>query len=244
MEPIQIKDHQRPFVKVPDWVINPPHRLEFSVVGCGGTGSQVLQGLARMNYALESLGHPGIHVIAYDFDKVEESNIGRQLFSYTDLGKNKAACLIEKVNRFYGTSWEYKPRKFNPANIKPYSFILTCVDVIKPRHEIYKTIKNSGFMGRGFWVDFGNGKATGQVVMGGHHLHSIGDVGIPLEDDPSTPSCSLAEALEKQDLMINTMVANAGISMLWSMFRTLKITYNMVFINLEQMKVSSTLKQF
>ena len=65
-------------------------QVSVALVGCGGVGSQVLTGLARLHKALVSLGHPGgLHVTAFDPDTVSESNVGRQLFSPADVGINK-----------------------------------------------------------------------------------------------------------------------------------------------------------
>jgi hypothetical protein len=37
------------------------------------------------------------------------------------------------------------------------------------------------------------------------------------QDDSNEPSCSLAEALEKQDLFINSTLANMAASLLWNL---------------------------
>src|SRR5689334_2966599 len=71
------------------YIINPPHPITINVIGCGGTGSQVLNSLARMNSALKALGHTGLYVRAVDPDKVTEANMGRQLFSMADVGTYK-----------------------------------------------------------------------------------------------------------------------------------------------------------
>ena len=75
------------------------------VAGAGGTGSQVIANLARMNVALQALGHPGLHVTVFDPDIITEANIGRQLFSEADLGQGKATAAVTRVNRFFGTTW-------------------------------------------------------------------------------------------------------------------------------------------
>ena len=51
--------------------------------------------------------------------------------------------------------------------------------------------------------------------------------------DDQGPSCSLAEALGKQDLFINTNLANAGLAILWKMFRELHIKNHGCYVNLE-----------
>lgn len=47
------------------YIIKPIHLLTISVIGIGGSGTQVLSCLARINTGLIALGHPGIHVIAF-----------------------------------------------------------------------------------------------------------------------------------------------------------------------------------
>ena len=52
------------------YLLNPYHPVTVSVIGAGGTGSQVVTGLARMSVALQALGHPGLHVTVFDPDTV------------------------------------------------------------------------------------------------------------------------------------------------------------------------------
>lgn len=60
-------------------LLNPTNPLTINLIGAGGTGSQVLTALARMNHALIELGHAGFIVKLWDDDKVSEANLGRQL---------------------------------------------------------------------------------------------------------------------------------------------------------------------
>lgn len=83
------------------YLLNPYHPVTIFVIGAGGTGSQVATGLARISVALQALGHPGLHVTVFDPDTVTEANIGRQLFSGSELGLNKAAALVTRINRFF-----------------------------------------------------------------------------------------------------------------------------------------------
>lgn len=90
------------------YLLNPHHPVTVFIIGAGGTGSQVATNLARMSIALQALGHPGLHVTVFDPDTVTEANIGRQLFSESELGLNKAVALVTRINRFFGFSWEAK----------------------------------------------------------------------------------------------------------------------------------------
>jgi hypothetical protein len=55
-------------------------------------------------------------------------------------------------------------------------------------------------------------------------------------DEDNVPSCSLAEALTKQNLFINSALANMGASLLWSMFREGMITTRVFFLNLKDFR--------
>ena len=43
---------------VDNYLLNPHHSVTVALIGCGGTGSQVLTSLGRISYALQQLGHP------------------------------------------------------------------------------------------------------------------------------------------------------------------------------------------
>lgn len=86
------------------YLLAPQHPVTVNLIGGGGTGSQVLTNLARLDVTLRALGHPGLFVTLYDPDIVTEANIGRQLFGYSDLGLNKANCLSHASTISSGTT--------------------------------------------------------------------------------------------------------------------------------------------
>src|ERR1700753_2921679 len=94
-------------VHIPDnYLINPPNPITVNLIGAGGTGSQMLTALARINHALLNLNHPGLMVTVFDDDKVSEANLGRQLFAETEIGFYKSVVLVNRINVFFGTSWK------------------------------------------------------------------------------------------------------------------------------------------
>lgn len=256
-----------------DYIINPAHPVTVNVIGCGGTGSQVLNSLARMHSALKALGHPGLYVRAVDPDRVTVANMGRQLFSPADVGAFKCVVLIGRINRYFGTDWEAAPELYQPNTSVPRANItISCVDTGLARYMIKQVIfakpavrntyrhaidyDNNPYHKPYYWMDFGNMNDRGQVVIG-----TVGTVKQPksefktvgalstidslhpeiLKDrkgEDQGPSCSLAEALQKQDLFINTNLANTGLAILWKMFRELKITYHGAYVNLDSMIVN------
>ena len=121
---------------IDNYLIDPQHPVTVNLIGAGGTGSQVLTCLARLDVTLRALGPPGLSVTLYDPDIVSGTNIGRQLFSDSDIGLNKAKCLITRVNNFFGNDWKAEPRPY-PSVLKEVkrdeiaNITVTCTDNIK-----------------------------------------------------------------------------------------------------------------
>ncbi|MBW7892604.1 MAG: PRTRC system ThiF family protein [Chitinophagaceae bacterium] len=250
-----------------NYLINPTNPVTVTLIGAGGTGSQLLTALARMNHALVALGHAGLQVSLYDDDMVTEANLGRQLFADAELGQYKAVALINRSNRFFGTNWKAVTKRFtkdmlhrSPVNGKANIYI-SCVDTAAARFDIAEALQmidrntsryehNKAF----YWMDFGNNRHTGQVI-----LSTVGEVKQPAskryrtvsflpmvteefkdllqgEADNNEPSCSLAEALQKQDLFINSTLASMGTSLLWNLFREGMTENRGFFLNLKDFR--------
>jgi PRTRC genetic system ThiF family protein len=171
------------------YLLAPTHPVTVSLIGCGGTGSHVLSALARLNEGLIGLGHPGIHLTAFDDDIVTPFNIGRQMFSPSDLGNNKAVALITRINRFFGLNWDASPIKVisstEPPKQKPYSneliyshlnvgvgnIVISCVDSVAPRlalADALPKIQRQALTHEKpfYFMDFGNSQDTGQYIIG------------------------------------------------------------------------------
>jgi PRTRC genetic system ThiF family protein len=243
-------------------LLNPTNPIEVCLIGAGGTGSQVLTALARMSHSLQALGHAGFQVSVWDDDIVTEANRGRQLFAECEVGLSKAAALVTRCNRFFGTGWKAVNRKFGSpsANAKAAIYI-SCVDTAAARFEIAEVLREAtgGSLYASaprYWMDLGNGKDKGQVI-----LSTIGKIKQPKSekfetidslpfvteefgellcqsDDDDLPSCSLAEALEKQDLFINSALAQMGCSLLWHLFRNGFTTSRGCFLNLAEFRAT------
>ncbi len=240
------------------YIKNPVHKITVELVGLGGTGSQVLTSLARMNEALMGLNHPGLHVRAWDDDVVSESNMGRQLFSPADLNINKAMVLVTRINRFFGYEWEARTEQYTGKTTG--NIIITCVDSAKARLTIGKKLKhlkqaNQPTDDAYYWLDLGNLQKTGQCVLGTLRpstppandkkgkatLKNVVQLFPQLKrikEAMQGPSCSLAEALEKQDLFINSTLAQFGCNLLWKLIREGMIKYHGCYVNLESLSVN------
>jgi PRTRC genetic system ThiF family protein len=261
------------------YLLKPTHRVTVNLIGCGGTGSQVLSALSRMNEALTALDHPGLLVTVFDGDQVTEANVGRQLYSPADIGQNKASVSVTRVNRYFATDWRAAPVMYSAAALKGDNYTranitISCVDSAAARIRIgalnKKTRKMEPDQDQFYWLDFGNLHKTGQVVLG-----TVGEVDqnpykgekfgvvnaatiaaaanrvavLPdviamfpelkkIKEKNQGPSCSLAQALGKQDLFINSALANLGCNILWSLFRKGVITHHGLYLNLDTMNVN------
>lgn len=244
-------------------LLQPYNPVSVNLIGAGGTGSQMLTALARMSQALNGLNHPGFMVTLFDDDTVQTPNLARQLFTSAELGQFKSVALINRINRFFGLNWKAETERYD----KQYCSIakgmaaitVSCVDTVKARFEIAEILKiyhknSAGHRDKPlYWMDFGNSKDTGQIV-----LSTVGEIKQPKskqfvpvgnlpfvtekfkdlllqsELNDNTPSCSLAEALAKQDLFINSTLVNFGSSLIWQMFREGIIFNDALFLNLKE----------
>ncbi|MEL1243887.1 PRTRC system ThiF family protein [Flavobacterium sp. DGU11] len=237
-------------------LLNPTNPVTVCLIGAGGTGSQVLTGLARMSHSLQQLGHAGFQVSLWDDDTITEANRGRQLFAECEVGLSKAAVLVTRTNRFFGTAWKAVEKPFTAATATGrYAIYISCVDTAAARFAIAEVLteldlRESHSDIPRYWMDFGNSKDTGQVILStiGSTRQPASEKFIPVGslpqlteefaellrqgDTEDLPSCSLAEALEKQDLFINSVLAQMGCSLLWQLFRQGFTTERGFFLNL------------
>ncbi|TKC01148.1 PRTRC system ThiF family protein [Pedobacter cryotolerans] len=239
---------------LPAYFLNPTNPISVNLIGAGGTGSQILTALARMNFALLDSVHCGLNVTIFDPDTVEPSNLGRQLFNEHELGMNKAVALTNRVNRFFGTNWKAVAGKFEDCP-KQANINITCVDTVSARKKIAGILNDTRALSNDrdkplYWLDLGNGRNSGQVWLSTieeikqpeskkfNTISTLCDIfetyrgKMESQLENNAPSCSLAQALGKQDLFINSVLANMGASLLWSMFRLGALEQKGFFLNL------------
>lgn len=247
-------------------LLTPTNPITVQLIGAGGTGSQMLSALARMNHAMIALDHPGLQVTVWDNDTVSRANLGRQLFAEAELGLPKSVALINRTNRFFGTNWKAQNRRYDQTDLGAAghsgtaNIIVSCVDTVQARFDIAAILNRLDTSDAQrerpyYWLDFGNSQKSGQVI-----LATVGKVKQPKsekytpvdtmpfvtdeykdaliksEDDDNTPSCSLAEALQKQDLFINSTLANMGSALLWNLFRNGMTENRGFFLNLKDFR--------
>ncbi|NQT47437.1 MAG: ThiF family adenylyltransferase [Chloroflexi bacterium] len=136
------------------------------VVGCGGTGGFVAEGVCRLLIGTD------FPLLLIDHDRVEPHNLVRQQFFAGDVGKFKSQALAERLARQYGRPVAY--------SVYPYmhdlvgedwgggfhtravtGIIIGCVDNVAARRAISSSMEFGNW-----WLDAGNGQSSGQVLIG------------------------------------------------------------------------------
>ncbi|MGD0585573.1 MAG: ThiF family adenylyltransferase [Oryzomonas sp.] len=153
-----------------------PQFRRIIVMGVGGTGSYLAQGLAKMcaGYRLQ------VEVLLVDPDTVEEKNCARQNFQPWEIGQGKAEALASRLNQQYGVAFAavtgrgqeylgYASNGYRTVSSAHFiagksktapdmsRLVVSCVDSVAER----KPLK-----GCGPWLDLGNGVETGQAIYG------------------------------------------------------------------------------
>ena len=229
------------------------------LVGCGGTGSFLASHIARL-LAGSTLAKGVSEVVFVDGDTVEGANIGRQLFSLGDLGQNKATVLATRYNRSYGLDIRYVPEYLADDNaydllkttFKTPTLLLGCVDTAATRKKILTYTKRlAGERAALWWLDAGNGRLDGQLVLGSTRSVSKIRTGIgayfveylpyppliypelvDLAQDLEEPrSCAELLAAEVQSLNVNAYIAGLAAELL-RRFLAGELTTNIVRFDL------------
>jgi PRTRC genetic system ThiF family protein len=155
-------------VVVPEW-----SSVQFILAGCGGIGGYVAPHLGRLMRVMHDNGKAA-QLTLVDPDVVEEKNIGRQNFCDAEIGQPKAIALAQR----YGPAWGLNTAVFQSEFDESHMFgasdlivIIGCVDNAKARSVLNQTLGHNPeevSMGppRVWWLDCGNLKDTGRVMLG------------------------------------------------------------------------------
>ncbi len=142
-----------------------------TIVGCGGTGGFVAEGLCRLLPREATLA-------LVDHDRVEGRNLRRQNFVREDLGRFKSEALAQRLARKYGRAAAYSTVPVAMSKINLPGLVIGCVDNGLARRDIAELVAGGLFMMLrsgaspwptyqvNWWVDTGNGEDYGQIVIG------------------------------------------------------------------------------
>jgi PRTRC genetic system ThiF family protein len=223
-------------------------RVRVHLVGVGGNGAQMAACLARLDIAMRALGHPaGLHVTAFDGDDVSPANVGRQMYSPSDVGQNKALLTINRLNLFYGLDWAARPWRYEqrPQSEAGPDILVSCVDSRAARRALHHVLAEPRCT-TSYWLDLGNTDSTAQVVLGEPHGRSRSDRDPRLPcvtelfpelldervKEDNAPSCSVRMSLASQGLFVNDTVVRFAAHLLYELFSRGRLSAHGVVINL------------
>jgi PRTRC genetic system ThiF family protein len=220
--------------------VNP---IDIVIIGAGGTGGYLIRDLCRFIYSLEKrivVGEPKISVTIYDGDIVEEKNVLRQNFLPSDIGQNKAEVMTNRHVRAFGTNVSYVPEMFTyykGRDAKNKTIFVGCVDNNAARREISWVMQDLNGKSNGndfYWIDSGNEKKTGQVIVGGKKLNTVTDLFPEIlnekEDSQEQISCAERMLQDEQNMFVNLTASNLILNYIKSIILDIPmVTHGTVF---------------
>lgn len=121
-----------------------PVKLQFNIgiIGAGSIGGWTALGLLK-------LGCKDLTV--YDFDIVEEQNVGPQLYSPLDIGKDKIDALKKNLFTITGELLKTSKSKIDEKTKwnHPHNLYISALDTIKSREDLFNTIQGQ----KGYFID-------------------------------------------------------------------------------------------
>src|SRR3990167_178363 len=114
-----------------------PIRLDIpiSIIGAGGIGSWTALALLKMGCS---------NVTVYDFDTVEEHNLGSQIYTHTDIGELKVEALKSKLSLLTSTQIHTATANVNTMNMIPTtSIVILAVDNIDTRKQVFEALEGT-----------------------------------------------------------------------------------------------------
>ena len=202
-------------------------RPQITIIGCGGTGGFVAEAVCRLFIGRKA------NIILIDHDRVEPHNLLRQNFLPEDTGKFKSDVLAERLIRSYDqiignttarfekkSEWSQQPGENHQPRL-----VIGCVDNAEARDAMQHYLKQHP---RNWLIDAGNGRNSGQVLIGneGHSKYrpersfiedkclrlpaptiQRPDILTAVDDVPPDIDCATALDLVDQDPTINQMMA-------------------------------------
>ena len=203
-----------------------------TVVGCGGTGGFVTEGLCRLFQGRQAT------IVLVDHDRVEPHNLLRQNFYPEDVGRFKSQALADRLARAYRRPIGYSVYAFREEDSRSdggrypglpsygNSLLIGCADNAAARRAMAESLPGDP---RRWLIDAGNDTNWGQVLVGNVADRDFGDEQAFVEETcyllpaptlqrpdlltavstrPPDVDCAAALDLTDQDPTINQMMAS------------------------------------
>ena len=203
-----------------------PERTWTTVVGCGGTGGFVAEGLCRLFQGREAT------IFLVDHDRVEPHNLLRQNFYPADVGEFKSKALADRLAQAYQRPIGYSVHPFRDDSRRHSGLssrgglVIGCADNAAARSAMAGCLHGDP---RLWLIDAGNDTNWGQVLIGniahrverderlftGNTCHLAPaptlqrpDLLTAVSTRPPDVDCAAALDLTDQDPTINQMMAS------------------------------------
>ena len=215
-------------------VPKPYSHLHLWIVGCGGTGSFLVQLVYRIARELIRSGK-SVELTLVDPDLVEARNITRQCFCEAEIGLNKAQVLAARYSLAWGLPIQAVPEPFKGRWVArtALTVLLGCVDNGAARRELANALDLANHYPdtpNAWWIDGGNHHHSGQVLVGStlstnsddFQFHpELGCLKLPapsiqapellldpvVKQSQSPLSCADVATLDEQGLLVNPQTA-------------------------------------
>lgn len=247
------------------YIVTPPGGYDVApmvpvmVVGCGGTGGYVAEGLCR-------LLDKGADIWLVDHDRVEERNMVRQNFYPSEIGRFKSEVLAERLAIQYGRNIGYTTL---PVEMLPIEYrgavTIGCVDNPAARERLqlagrYMMGPHFSYNKRDSWyIDAGNSEYSGQVLIGNSFgrncskgfrpqigicntlpLPQVQQPGLlaPETTPPPNENCAERVIREEQSPLINRVMADLVLTFVHKLLNG-KLTWMGAYIDLENGTLST-----
>jgi len=223
------------------------------VVGCGGNGTAVAAGLPYLHQAMLVAGHPGgLRRNANGWGHHFAANCVRQPFTSAEIGLAKAVVMVSRPESLLGAQLDGHSRVSFGAE---QDWRLRCRYWLRgyaggtdndwrARPGMAEVASDTGSI-------LGNSADSGQFVLGQplngrnrrsmDRLRTAPEVFLSSPTSRSTatdgPSCSAAEALERQEPFVNQTLAQHALALLTRLFRYGRIDHHGAFVNVAQNRV-------
>ncbi|MBN1220816.1 MAG: ThiF family adenylyltransferase [Anaerolineae bacterium] len=245
--------------------IGHPDRVVILLIGCGGTGAFVAHILAQLaNWARSA----GIDLRLYfvDHDIIEEKNLVRQNFCAAEVGYPKAFSLAWRYTAAFGLTITPVVEQFSAELLDRFqpayspqgtlTIVIGAVDNVCARRKMAEAItaklkQQHGSQHKFFWLDAGNERLSGQVLIGNSLepeplLSPLGYcLGLPLPhlQEPSLLlerdhlqqelSCADLNLRGEQSAMINRMMATLVGVYLYRLLQSRDLGWSGSWVNLQ-----------
>jgi molybdopterin/thiamine biosynthesis adenylyltransferase len=135
-----------------DAVMKELSEMRFAICGAGALGSNLAETLARQGAS---------HVRVIDHDRVEEHNIGTQIYDQADIGQSKVEALRKHLFRATGVEIDAVRKALNVVNarvlLKDRDIIIDCFDNTLARQHVQDHARSADVstLHVGLFADYG-----------------------------------------------------------------------------------------